>query len=176
MKKLMVILSATLMTSVASAASVLWSTSEDFADSAGVAFSDSRNIAAYLFDAASVTQDALFSSWKGGAADVSGAKVTSTWFDAYQQDVTAEVGSSGSKSLFWAVVNGDDLFVSSIITKEISQMGGTGFEWSNESGNVFNGATSFGGAGWYTGAVPEPTSGLLLLLGMAGLALKRKRA
>ena len=29
--------------------------------------------------------------------------------------------------------------------------------------------------GWYS-AVPEPTSGLLLLLGMAGLALKRKRA
>ena len=28
----------------------------------------------------------------------------------------------------------------------------------------------------YTAAVPEPTSGLLLLLGMAGLALKRKRA
>ena len=27
-----------------------------------------------------------------------------------------------------------------------------------------------------TGSVPEPTSGLLLLLGMAGLALKRKRA
>ena len=33
------------------------------------------------------------------------------------------------------------------------------------------------GAGWYmTAAAPEPTSGLLLLLGMAGLALKRKRA
>ena len=33
-------------------------------------------------------------------------------------------------------------------------------------------------AGWptYTAAVPEPTSGLLLLLGVAGLALKRKRA
>ena len=28
----------------------------------------------------------------------------------------------------------------------------------------------------WTAAVPEPTSGLLLLLGMAGLALKRKRA
>ena len=28
----------------------------------------------------------------------------------------------------------------------------------------------------YTAAAPEPTSGLLLLLGMAGLALKRKRA
>lgn len=31
--------------------------------------------------------------------------------------------------------------------------------------------------GWYSSAaVPEPTSGLLLLLGMAGLTLKRKRA
>ena len=36
-------------------------------------------------------------------------------------------------------------------------------------------ASSFNGAGWYT-AVPEPTSGLLMLLGVAGLALKRKRA
>ena len=36
-----------------------------------------------------------------------------------------------------------------------------------------------GGATWTeatTAAVPEPTSGLLLLLGVAGLALKRKRA
>jgi hypothetical protein len=29
---------------------------------------------------------------------------------------------------------------------------------------------------WTAVTVPEPTSGLLLLLGVAGLALKRKRA
>ena len=41
-------------------------------------------------------------------------------------------------------------------------------------------ALKVGGTGaattWTAAAVPEPTSGLLLLLGMAGLALKRKRA
>ena len=42
------------------------------------------------------------------------------------------------------------------------------------------GAT-FSVGGWYTitsggTPVPEPTSGLLMLLGIAGLALKRKRA
>ena len=35
---------------------------------------------------------------------------------------------------------------------------------------------TFAAGGTWSGAVPEPTSGLLLLLGVAGLALKRKRA
>ena len=36
-------------------------------------------------------------------------------------------------------------------------------------------AGTYGGTMWSAQSVPEPTSGLLLLMGMAGLALKRKR-
>lgn len=45
------------------------------------------------------------------------------------------------------------------------------------SGSSDNFGTGFGGidAGTWTAPVPEPTSGLLFLLGVAGLALKRKR-
>ena len=45
---------------------------------------------------------------------------------------------------------------------------------TNGSDNGVKAASSYAGAGWYN--VPEPTSGLLLLIGVAGLALKRRRA
>ena len=41
---------------------------------------------------------------------------------------------------------------------------------------AFSKATNFATQTWTMAEVPEPTSGLLLLLGVAGLALKRKRA
>lgn len=44
------------------------------------------------------------------------------------------------------------------------------------SSNAAKWPTSYTGGAWTVTAVPEPTSGLLLLLGVAGLALKRKRA
>ena len=47
----------------------------------------------------------------------------------------------------------------------------TGATWC-----VFIDTTAYSGSVWSTMPVPEPTSGLLLFLGMAGLALKRKRA
>ena len=38
------------------------------------------------------------------------------------------------------------------------------------------GNSPFKGDGWYGGVIPEPTSGLLLLLGVAALSLRRRKA
>ena len=62
------------------------------------------------------------------------------------------------------------------LTKSVSSTAATvGFVGGNQSAFANNSANwqSFGSAG---PIAPEPTSGLLLLLGMAGLALKRKHA
>ena len=52
--------------------------------------------------------------------------------------------------------------------------------WDGNTGGGFNPDDSYEGASMSTAvagsSVPEPTSGLLLLLGMAGLALRRKQA
>ena len=48
--------------------------------------------------------------------------------------------------------------------------------WDASTGGSFIAADSFAGASMTTAVVPEPTSGLLLLLGVAGIALRRRRA
>jgi hypothetical protein len=45
-----------------------------------------------------------------------------------------------------------------------------------DSGNLAWATTFASSSGWQAVAVPEPTSGLLMLVGLAGLALRRRRA
>lgn len=73
----------------------------------------------------------------------------------------------------------DGVYMSEVVNKNIAGVGNSDVIFSHDAAyknSAFGtDVTTYSGDGWYT-AAPEPTSGLLLLIGMAGLALKRKIA
>ena len=127
--------------------------------------------AAYT-DAAKLSTD-IYAAYKDSLGSADATKASTAKGVAKLTDGRDDygVGTYYAVVLYTATEGGKDYFTGNYATKAIEstmdveiadlalKMGGTG------------GATS-----WQTAAVPEPTSGLLLLLGMAGLALKRKRA
>ena len=79
---------------------------------------------------------------------------------------------------YFVVFNNNKMYISEVteVTYDgFSKESDAGFEsMTDSSKKEFNAASGYSEAGWYV--VPEPTSGLLMLPGMAGLALKRKHA
>ena len=69
--------------------------------------------------------------------------------------------------------DGNDWYIANIGKANVT---GSGAVNAPNIGNAFGGTAGGAITAWTAAAVPEPTSGLLLLLGVAGLALKRKRA
>ncbi len=67
----------------------------------------------------------------------------------------------------------DNYYLGNVVTATIPDSGNGSFQ---KLFTDYQGTAAGGSLAWSTASVPEPTSGLLLLLGMAGLALKRKRA
>ena len=82
--------------------------------------------------------------------------------------------------VFYAMVVDDNVFISDTLSMQVQTAKDTNLAASTMAvqSAKFKGdaADGFTAGGWYAMSVPEPTSGLLLLLGVAGLALKRKRA
>ena len=83
------------------------------------------------------------------------------------------------KEVYWVIVDGSGSPTSYNYVK--TDMSAFVYDPDNQesSPGQFNSITAadmLAGSSGSFGAVPEPTSGMLVLLGMAGLALKRKRA
>ena len=167
----------------ANAASFDWKTSLSGGVYAAGSTSDTITGTAYLFDSGSYTQQAVLTAFAGTGINfeksldnksVSNGKISATSGEAFTW------GSAGeSLSAFVVIVSGDNVFISDTVTQTAPAISYATLQFSlkdQSQASAFDSAT-FSKGGWYsTGSVPEPTSGLLLLLGVAGLALKRKRA
>ena len=150
--------------------------------------------AAYFFDADTITQAALFSLFDADngldlskqSGYLSTGVVASGTIAAATVDNQFSAFTQGDEAhnFFFVLVDEDMMYLSksvSVATPGTDKAQQIGFGTQSPT----TGATSkslptdgFVAAGQWaqSAAVPEPTSGLLMLLGMAGLALRRRRA
>ena len=183
------------MAAVAQAASINWTISNVYSPTDSTAKVAANSMSAWLFVTANSTdvtagipvttlaavQAVLDSGDLTGLSSLAAANAANTAAGM----VTGATGltgfSSGSLTAFAVVVDSTDLakaenyfLVSDGATKDAAFTSATGVKmlgWGDQTSYTQ-------GAGKWTAVtsdVPEPTSGILLLLGMAGLALRRKQ-
>lgn len=181
MKKLLIVFAAIVSTMVVNAAACTWSTTgtiyQPTDSTAAVA-----GFTAYLFDTATVSQSALVTALRDGGSitDYTAMSTYTTLTAAKVASTSFEQDSGKPINAYFAIVQDDYVYISNQKSGTTSDVGATPFSFASQSTSsksVFDSTTAYSSAGWYgTAAVPEPTSGLLMFLGIAGLALRRKRA
>ena len=95
-----------------------------------------------------------------------------------------EADASGSVPFYQVLLDSanDAFYVSEVVPSDYTTVGATTIMLYNTAYDTYGAVDSYQGAGWYKVAAddptgtPEPTSGLLMLVGLAGLALRRKQA
>jgi hypothetical protein len=197
MKKLMMMLGAVALAASVQAATYNWSfgTTAAIYDGynatavGGQSANAAAGLSAYLI-LGSYAQSSLLSDLRDGKSitDAAGANIlasaTSTASGISSTAFTTDsslVGSDGKMSAYLAVISADGNYVGLVASKSVTAdtAGGTSaFSFATNPLKYLrdnDGSKSYSTPGWYS-AVPEPTSGLLMLVGLAGLALRRRRA
>ena len=183
MKKLMIALAAVAVAAVSQAASINWGGAISLPDGMTEV---AAGTSAYLVYSASTFSDTGSLKFDGTDLKAGDSTVAST-VDSYA--ITAgdatnwtfmkTYDKSGSDvNGYYAILVGDAVSANNYSFYSFEVTGTTAQSTAFDAVTGHNWDSDYLTQGGYTvtGAVPEPTSGLLILLGMAGLALRRRRA
>ena len=138
---------------------------------------------AYLFDAGTVSQAAVLTAFNDGKAlsTLGYVDTTSVASGVINKsfDVPGAYSAGDTFAGYFALVVDDSIYIGPSVSVETPATGTKAMNFNAKASSqaaALDISGGYSGAGWYTASVPEPTSGLLMLLGMAGLALRRRRA
>ena len=178
MKKLMIVAAVALLAGMSQAASVNWANSStsklyglDGTTAITAANATAWGLTLTLMNADGTSTGSSYSAINSMSA---GVLSKATWTYTYGTDA-----SNGDQFYIHAIMKVDgkdyemDIGKSSPFT--ISAVNNTGTDTFTWTAGTYGGLSTTPAEGKWS-AVPEPTSGLLMLLGMAGLALRRRRA
>jgi hypothetical protein len=187
MKKIMIACAAVALAAVAQAASIDWAITGNSWSLADGTSKAAKGTTVYLIDAAqwSIIEAAI----KGGKdtfttadAGILGVGTTSNTKGAVAATATSSQLTAGQNYDYAYLVILDDKYFASG-TSNVAAYDPTDAVYSETQKVAFDAthstASSSLSGGWQdvsSSDVPEPTSGLLLLLGVAGIALRRKNA